>query len=331
MEEVAKDVTPPPGNKEAAKWRPPVLIGKDDTPPVAIPAHLLAPSARRPPAPAAGAAPSQPQGTLPGMLVETPTGTGADGSENVSEVIRSLVARCVDHVVGTGAPADATPTAPGASAPVGPLEQRPVAAEEDEAAVAAAAAVQAAAAEAAADAAAADEAAETLAAMEAALAGRPPPVMVNVAAGMDTGMPPLTMKPEGPAAMVICEAPAAAAVAEAEAEVGSAAGVYETRHMADPELVRAAIEEAAEAWRQRALDVERVGGFRPAEVDDLLDSQQQFDWGDIDPEVLHEARNKLLSAKDWYADVQARPPCLCLCSRCALGGRVDAPVDLECS
>lgn len=306
MEDVAKDVTPPPGNKEAAKWRPPVLIGKDDTPPVVIPAHLLAPSAR----PAAAPAARQRQGTLPAMPAKTAIGAGAGGSENVSEVIRSLVARCVDRVCGRGAQADAAPTAPVASAPAGPLEKQLVAAvkvateEEKVVAVHAAAAVQAAAAQAAADAAAADEAAETLAAMEAALAGGPMPAAVNGAAAMDTGMLPLAMKPEGPAAMVLGEAPPVAAVSEAEAGEASAAGVYETRHMADPELVRTAIEEAAEAWRQRALDVERVGGFRPAEVDDLLDSQQQFDWGDMDPQVLHEARNKLLSAKDWYADVQ---------------------------
>lgn len=271
VEEVAKHVTPPPGDKEAARWRPPVLIGKDDTPPVAIPTYLLAPSARPPPAAA-----------TEGTLVQPPVAADA-GSEPIPDAIKALVSRCVARVCGTQPAATVEPPQAATSL------QAPLAA---------------AAEKAAADDAAADEAAETLAAMEAALAGSP----MQTPAHVDADMLPLAIKPEA----------AGEQAPPGELQDGSAAGVYETRHMADPELVRAAIGDAAEAWRQRALDVERVGGFRPAEVDELLDAQQQFDWGDMDPEGLTDARNKLLSAKDWYADVQVRSgrmPLLC-CSCC---------------
>lgn len=261
MQETAATVTPPPGNTAPAKWRPPVLIGKDDTPPVVIPPHLLA----RAGAPRARIVADAAQHSDPATAV---TEAADGGGESVSTVIRSLVSRCVDLVCGTDK--DAATAKPAAAAP----------------------------ASAEADALVAADSGVSLMALEAALAGTAAPA----AAPMDTDMVPLDIKPLAPAGEAADGA--VAMLCAAANDDGGAVGVYETRHMADPELVRGAIAEAAEAWRQRALDVERVGGYRPAEVDDLLEAQHQFEWGDVDPDVLNEARNKLLSAKDWYADVQ---------------------------
>ena len=70
--------------------------------------------------------------------------------------------------------------------------------------------------------------------------------------------------------------------------------------------VRAAMARDEAEWAERSQAVWLHGGVRPAEVDELLDRMQQFQWGEADPEVLSAAHNSLQSAKDWYSDVQVR-------------------------
>jgi hypothetical protein len=70
--------------------------------------------------------------------------------------------------------------------------------------------------------------------------------------------------------------------------------------------VRAAIAHAQAAWAVKSNAIWQQGGVRPAEVDELLEGLQQFQWGEADPEVLSAAHNSIQSAKDWYSDVQVR-------------------------
>lgn len=70
--------------------------------------------------------------------------------------------------------------------------------------------------------------------------------------------------------------------------------------------VRAAMARAESEWAERSQAVWVHGGVRPAEVDELLDRMQQFQWGEADPAVLSAAHNSLQSAKDWYSDVQVQ-------------------------
>lgn len=294
MRETAASVPAPAGDTAPAKWRPPVLIGKDDTPPVVIPPHLLARSTAPSRAPSLFALPGTEQVQAAPAAEALPDGGADMASDSAAMVIKSLVSRCVDLVCGTNNAS--VPEKCPATACVMP-ETVPPAAGDATAEAADAVAVDATA---------------SLAAMEAALAGAPVQVVTAQDTEMLPEMLPVDAKPDVPAE-VAAGGSAAVGLGTVASEEEGVVGVYETRHMADPTLVRDAIAESAEAWRQRALDVERVGGYRPAEVDDLLEAQQQFEWGDVDPEVLNEARNKLLSAKDWYADVQVSPcPLVCM-------------------
>lgn len=62
--------------------------------------------------------------------------------------------------------------------------------------------------------------------------------------------------------------------------------------------------EAEAEWTAKANAIWNQGGVRPAEVDDLLEVMQQFQWGEADPSHLASAHNSIQSAKDWYSDVQ---------------------------
>jgi hypothetical protein len=195
-----ESITPPPGDLAVAKWRPPVLISKDDTPPVVIPAHLLADSTAAP-----AAAPLHARQPPP-------------------DPVHEVLSRCVDAVCAEAGDAENS-----------------------------------------------DQSHSTA----------------------------------GPAAhLIAADAPSSGGGGD-EAD----AHVFETRHMADPAKVRASMAEAETAWAARVSELWTVGGFRPAEVDELLDTLAQFAWGEADPRLLGDANAQLQSAKDWYADVQVRAHC----------------------
>jgi hypothetical protein len=90
---------------QLATWRPPVLIGKDDTPPVAIPVEFLSDARRR--ARAADARARDEAAEL--LLVCTGLGArpvsglgGADASDDNEEVVRSILTEVVDSAVRSG-------------------------------------------------------------------------------------------------------------------------------------------------------------------------------------------------------------------------------------
>lgn len=64
--------------------------------------------------------------------------------------------------------------------------------------------------------------------------------------------------------------------------------------------------QAEAEWKTKSNAIWQQGGVRPAEVDDLLEALQQFQWGEADPNSLSASHNSIQSAKDWYSDVQVR-------------------------
>lgn len=86
----AKEVPKPQGDCSVAKWRPPVLISKDDTPPVNIPAHLLIARSPREPVPVAA---EPPLATTAMMMQPIDSST-----TNRADTVQSVLRRCVDQV-----------------------------------------------------------------------------------------------------------------------------------------------------------------------------------------------------------------------------------------
>jgi hypothetical protein len=81
-------------------------------------------------------------------------------------------------------------------------------------------------------------------------------------------------------------------------------GGYETRHVACPALVRAAVSETEAEWHGRVRAALERGGIKPAMLQSLIAEGEALKWAEVDGGKLADALERLLAARRWFSDVQ---------------------------